>query len=1123
MGSEMCIRDRIDNNWRGPAFRDVAFAGQRYGLISLNSHFDHRLFFPNGDDVAPNLVFADEVNDNPNNNFAGTLVFSVGCHSGLNVRDAWYQPGTPFDGADWAQMFAGEGAAFIGNTGFGYGDADLLAYSERLMLNFVNQLGYNPTGSPAANPSVGGALLEAKQQYFNEKAGGTLSAYDEKLLGEMTLYGLPMQRVELPNQVTDEPDGGTPGIVTNGVETTAAAPEGETPAAPIPGLTQTPLNLSLDYEQVNVARGSYFRVEGGTTLESGERPVLPLATVSRDDSNDVTRGVLMLGGTFNDTPNFDPVIIGIVPEDSDSLPANELRFDVPQWYTYVPATISRFWDVDEGRFSQDIVVVPGQFHATSTSDSPKTVGTMRLYSALQLLVYEGPGTEPDYQSPGVWDVDAVNPTGKVVTFNALVRDTAAAPFAPATGILRVVVLYRHVNSNTWSKLDLDYNPVSEIAGKSVIVPQNGQYEYFVQAVDNAGNVALTMDHGNTFSVEVNGGTEPDDRLIYVAARTGGTIDGIQFQPNDILAYLPEQDEWVLYFDADDVGFSSNLNAFALLDGGSILLSPRTRTNHITGMGWIEPHDIVRFTPTAVGPDTAGSFSWFFDGSDVGLSNEVEAISSIGFTPGGRLVLGTTGNASVPGAGGQTLTADGADLLMFMANSYGAGTSGYFEHYLDGSAIGLGTEKLWAHWIDPVNGDIYLTPRVPRTLGGLTIDENDIAVCTPQTSGPITACSFTKYWDGANYRFGAFAIDSIDLGQPLPFQPPAGGITIVKQTTTGNGAFDFTGDLGAFTLTVPGNASRLFAGVETGAYLVRETAEAGWSVQSVVCNDPDGGTTIVGEGQVLIDLDVDESITCTFTNEPDGQPTADVIYIGPSTKGNVGGIAYDNGDILKFANNTWSMYFDGSDVGIKKLNAFTLLPGGGLLLSPGGPTNVPGLGAVAAQDIVRFTPTSTGPNTAGSFQWYFDGSDVGLSTAAENIDALSINGSGHLLVSTTGNATVTGPTGQAVRAADEDLLRFVFSTSGASTAGAWAVHFDGSDVGLTREDVDGLWVDSSNGDLYLSVLDAFNVGGGVSGDGGTIFVCDPGTLGTTTTCAYRTYWSAIAAGIAKGIDGLYIQR
>jgi hypothetical protein len=831
----------------------------------------------------------------------------------------------------------------------------------------------------------------------------------------------------------------------------------------------------------------------------------------------------MLGGTFNDTPNFDPVIIGIVPEDSDSLPPQELRFDVPQWYTLVPATISRFWDIDEGKFSQDVVVVPGQFRATSTSASPKTVGTMRLYSQLQLLVYEAPAIEPDYQSPGIWDVGATNPSGRIVTFSTLVRDTAAASFAPATGVLRVVVLYRHVGSNTWSQIDLDYNPVSEVASKSVVVPQNGAYEYFVQAVDNAGNVTVALDHGNAYSITVDGGPEPEERILYVAARTGGTIDGIQFQNNDILAYLPEQDEWVLYFDADDVGFGQNLNAFALLEGGSILLSPKNRTNHVPGMGWIEPQDIIRFTPTATGAETAGSFSWFFDGSDVGLGNEVEAIASIGFTPAGRLVIGTVGNAQVPNAGGGTLYADGADLLMFIANAYGAGTSGYFEHFLDGDAIGIGPEKIWANWIDPISGDVYLTPRVPRTLGGLTIDENDIAVCAPQTSGPITACTFTEYWDGAEHRFGAYGIDSIDLGQPLPFQPPAGGITIVKQTTSGSGAFDFTGDLGAFTLTVPGSASQLFAGVETGAYLVRETAETGWSVQSIVCNDPDGGTTIVGVGQVLIDLDVDEAITCTFTNTPDSQPTADTIYISPSAKGAVGGVAYDSADILKYANNTWSMYFDGSDVGFKKLNAFSLLPGGALLLSPDGSANVAGLGAITAQDIVRFTPTSTGANTAGTFQWYFDGSDVGLSTAAENIDALSIDAGGHLLVSTKSNASVTGPTGNAVRAADEDLLKFTFATSGASTSGAWSVHFDGSDVGLSREDIDGLWVDAANGDHYLSVLDAFTVDSGVSGNGGTIFVCDPGTLGATTTCTYRIYWNATTAGIPKNIDGFFIQR
>ena len=67
----------INNEWRGPAFRDAVFDGTRYDLMSLNSHFDHRLFYPNGSPTEPNnLVYADEVNDNAANNFAGTLVFS---------------------------------------------------------------------------------------------------------------------------------------------------------------------------------------------------------------------------------------------------------------------------------------------------------------------------------------------------------------------------------------------------------------------------------------------------------------------------------------------------------------------------------------------------------------------------------------------------------------------------------------------------------------------------------------------------------------------------------------------------------------------------------------------------------------------------------------------------------------------------------------------------------------------------------------------------------------------------------------------------------------------------------------------------------------------------------------
>ena len=436
------------------------------------------------------------------------------------------------------------------------------------MLNFVKQLGYNGDG----NPSVGGALLEAKQQYYNEKANGTLSVYDEKLMGEMTLYGLPMQKVQLPNQTGVEPDGTIAGAAIAATETVAAGPtSGDATAAvapapqpPIDGLTQTPINLSLSYDPTDVSRGRYYSVVGGTTQEEAERPVLPLAIVGRDSNQVALRGVLMLGGTFNDTPNFDPVIVGMVFDDTSNIQAQELRYDVAQWTPNLPATVNRFIDADEGMFSQNVTVVPGQFYATTNANDPQTKGIMRLYSSLQLLAYEGPADALDYQAPGIWDVDAVNPEGKVVTFSALVRDTDTSELAPATGILRVVVLYRHLGSNTWSNVDLDYNATTEVAAKSVVVPQNGQYEYFVQAVDNAGNVAALLDHGNFFSIEVTGGTEPDERLIYVAARTGGTIDGIQFQNNDILAYLPEQDEWVMYFDADDVGFGQNLNALSLI-------------------------------------------------------------------------------------------------------------------------------------------------------------------------------------------------------------------------------------------------------------------------------------------------------------------------------------------------------------------------------------------------------------------------------------------------------------------------------------------------------------------------------------------------------------------------------
>ena len=48
------------------------------------------------------------------------------------------------------------------------------------------------------------------------------------------------------------------------------------------------------------------------------------------------------------------------------------------------------------------------------------------------------------------------------------------------------------------------------------------------------------------------------------------------------------------------------------------------------------------------------------------------------------------------------------------------------------------------------------------------------------------------------------------------------------------------------------------------------------------------------------------------------------------------------------------------------------------------------GKVDKHDIVRFEPTSTGPNTAGDFFKFFDGSDVGLTEDGENIDGITFD-------------------------------------------------------------------------------------------------------------------------------------
>ena len=237
-------------------------------------------------------------------------------------------------------------------------------------------------------------------------------------------------------------------------------------------------------------------------------------------------------------------------------------------------------------------------------------------------------------------------------------------------------------------------------------------------------------------------------------------------------------------------------------------------------------------------------------------------------------------------------------------------------------------------------------------------------------------------------------------------------------------------------------------------------------------------------------------------------------------GSVGGLAFADEDILSYDGSAFALHVDGSDVGLGgpavDVDAVERLPDGGILLSFASALTLGALGSVDDSDVVRFDATSLGATTSGSFSWYLDGSDVGLTSSSENVDALDVLPDGRVLISANGTASVTGVSGN-----DEDLLVLAPSQLGATTAGTWAMYFDGSDVGLTAtgEDVDALDA-GADGRLYLSTSGDLSVGTpAVTGGDEDVVVCIPVALGPTTACTWEPThaFSGMSAGLAASND------
>ncbi|MEM7535310.1 MAG: hypothetical protein AAF639_24245 [Chloroflexota bacterium] len=247
-------------------------------------------------------------------------------------------------------------------------------------------------------------------------------------------------------------------------------------------------------------------------------------------------------------------------------------------------------------------------------------------------------------------------------------------------------------------------------------------------------------------------------------------------------------------------------------------------------------------------------------------------------------------------------------------------------------------------------------------------------------------------------------------------------------------------------------------------------------------------------------------------------TGSSVYLSSSTGGTIGTVSFADEDIVAYdiSSGTWSMIFDGSDVGIsgEDIDAFDIVDSDTVLISLNSADNLTDVGAVDDSDVLSFTG-SFGDTTSGTWGMFFDGSDVGLTASNEDVDAISLKDSQSLLLSVSGIASVSGLSG--IR--DEDILLFTATSLGDSTAGSWAYHFNGSNVDLngdTDEDTRGFeyYADHVNEYLYITTRDAYSittydstsptiVTNELSGNMTDIFYCvnELGTFGEQSDCDY----------------------
>ncbi len=544
-------------------------------------------------------------------------------------------------------------------------------------------------------------------------------------------------------------------------------------------------------------------------------------------------------------------------------------------------------------------------------------------------------------------------------------------------------------------------------------------------------------------------------------------------------------------------------------------------------------DVFRYAGT-LGTDPAGTAEIVFDGDVAGFANEQIDALHVSIAP-----------PSLPGEADLVVAIDddaaggvaAGDPVTFTVDVTNNGPDVAADVSVD-TTLGAGMSFVATAGCA---GDPTGTPCELGTVGvGQTVSFTVDAVVDAGTAAGPTTTSSTATSPVADPTPGD-ATDSVDTDvivapsavddEPAVGSGPGDPFHTEVDTTltvagTDGDALDANDDPGTPTAVVTGfgggdlggsvtdNAAGTTVAFGTGGSLT-VGADGGFSFT------PDGGTSGSFTFDYRLTNDAGSSdATVTILVGPRDTVDDAMIYLSSRSGGNVGGVAFADEDVVAFdtATQTWSMVFDGSDLGLgaSDLDGFVIVSLDPFVahLSLEAPRSIPGLGTVDDSDVLSFTGTP-GTDTSGTLELLFDMSDIGLTTNGEDVDGLALLDGDHLLSSF--HTVAAG----GVTAADEDIIRFASTSTGATTAGSLSILMDGSDVGLGPRDVTGVWVDPSTGDVYGSALSNW-VAGGAAGDTDDVFRLT-GTFGETTNAVGSIFFDGDQHGFGgEQIDALHIE-